>query len=227
MSGLDVEFPGETGETGGRTDESAGGGGGGDGGDPASDDEPDDDDETTPAELFGQKLGLPLAAVALALAFVGPAPILELFRYELPMIASFRDSAGYGYLAWVGGATAVLGFAGGVAFRAVTDVDQVEYESDLAEGLVIPTVVLGVLMAALGYLVPLLYYVGTVQLARAGGIVIGIVIVAVVLALFSFLVMIALIVLAIPLWVPAYAGVYAGSYARKGYLALTGGGDRA
>ena len=62
----------------------------------------DDTEESGPAEDFGLLLGVPLALIALVLAFVGPVRILTLFRFDLPIVASFRSPIQYEYFAYIG-----------------------------------------------------------------------------------------------------------------------------
>lgn len=172
------------------------------------------DDESSPAEDFGVRLGAVLALVAIAWAFVGPAHLLEVGRYELPILASFVDPVPLRFFGYVAGVTFALALAGGVAFPSVSDEQQEGYGPDLAIGLIVPTVLGVVLMVVLGYLFPALFYVVSGEFVRAGTIVGGMVVVGVGAYLLRTVVLVAVAVAASPLWVPAFAGAVTGSLLR-------------
>lgn len=175
-----------------------------------ADEEPDD--ESSPAEDFGMKLGAGLTIVALVWAFVGPGHLLEVGRYELPIVASFVEPLQVTYLLYVGGLTFLLALIGAIAFPAL-DVEAGDgYEGDLAMGLIIPPIVVVLVMAVLGFVFPALFYLVGGEVVRAGLILGGVVVVAVVAFLVRTITLIALAVAAAPLWVPSFAGAYAGGF---------------
>lgn len=174
-----------------------------------------DDDESSPAEDFGTRLGVPLALLALAWAFVGPAHLLELGRYELPIVASFVEPTSYAFFLYLAGVTFVIALAGALSFPSRTDEPQDDYAGDLATGLIIPTIVVVVAMVALGFVFPALFYAVTGELMRAGLILVGVVVAAVAALILQTIVLLAVAVVSAPLWAPAFAGAYAGSFLRR------------
>lgn len=175
-----------------------------------ADEEPED--ESSPAENFGTKLGVGLTIVALVWAFVGPSHLLEVGRYELPIVASFVEPLQVTYLLYVGGLTFLLALVGGIAFPAVDPEAGDDYEGDLAMGLIIPPIVVVLVMAVLGFVFPALFYLVGGEVVRAGLILGGIVVVAVVAFLVRTITLVALAVATAPLWVPSFAGAYAGGF---------------
>lgn len=176
----------------------------------------EDDDEGNPlAESFGLKLGVPLGVILLGWAFVGPGHLLTTGRFELPILASFRQPFRVEYLAYVAATTFAFAFAGGLVFPWVFD-DDGPYESSLAINLVLPAVAITVLLAVVGLVFPALFYVVTGDVVRAG-LVLGMAVVVVVVALiFRLVAMLVVGIWSAPLWLSSFAGVYTGSYLRRG-----------
>lgn len=184
--------------------------------DPATEADPtaDGEDEASPAMDYGMKLGLPLALVALAWAFLGPDHILETGRYELPIVASFVEPLSYRFFGYVAGLTFVFALFGGIRCPSVIEEVTDGYVGDLATGLVVPTVGLVLLMAVLGFVFPALFYAATGEFVRGVLILVGVGIVLAIAAAFQALVTIGLLVAAAPLWLPAYVGASVGSAIR-------------
>lgn len=195
---------------------------GSDSAEPPADDEADD--ENGPANDFGLLLGVPLALIALVLAFVGPVPLLELFRYELPIVASFRSPIEYTYFAYVGGITFIVALVGAVLFPVLRSDDAVEYaedgsisgyESDLAIGLIMPPAILAVLMTIAGFVFPAVFYVIGGDVIRAGQILLVVGVLIAVALIFQIIAILAIALLSIPLLVPSFLGAYVGGFTRK------------
>lgn len=176
--------------------------------------EAEKDEESSPAEQFGTRLGLGLAVVALAWAFAGPAHLLDVGRFELPIVASFVEPLPYAFFAYLAGVTFVVALAGALAVPSRVEDPQEDWASDFATGLIVPTVVLVGIMIVLGFLVPAVFYAVSGELARAGMIVVGVVVVGVGAVFLQTIVLLAVAVAAAPLWVPAFAGAHAGSFLR-------------
>lgn len=172
----------------------------------------DDENEESPATDFGIKLGVPLALVALGWAFVGPANILEVGRYELPIVASFVEPFPIVFFGYVGAVTFAFALVGAVLFpsRAEEAVD--EYATDLAIGLIIPAVGVVVLMAILGFVFPALFYLVAGEIGRAGLILAGVAVVVVAAFLLQTIAILVIALWSAPLWLPAIAGAYVGSF---------------
>lgn len=172
------------------------------------------EEETSPAEDFGYRLGAALALVALVWAVAGPSHLLEVGRYEFPIVASFVEPLPYAFFGYVAGATFLLAFAGAWAFPSVTDEFQDAYASDLATGLITPTIVVTLAVALLGFLLPALYYLVTGQFGDAVLILVGLAVVVVGALLLQAIALVVVVVATTPLWVPAFAGAHAGSILR-------------
>lgn len=170
-----------------------------------------DEDEPSPAEGFGTRIGVGLAAVALVWAFFGPGHILEVGRYELPIVASFVEPLPYRFFAYVGGIIFVLALGSALAVPSRVDDYQEGYATSLAMGLITPTVAATIVVAALGFLVPALFYAVSGELARAGMILVGIVVLAIGAFVLQTIAILAIAVVSAPLWAPAFAGAYVGS----------------
>lgn len=189
--------------------------------DPESEEE---DDESGPAVDFGLYLGVPLALIALVLAFVGPVRILTLFRYELPIVASFRSPLELTYFAYLGGASFLFALGGAVAFPLVRSDDALEYledgdvsgyEVDLALGLIMPAAALAVLMAVAGFLFPALFYLVGGELIRAGQILLMVIVVVVLAVILQTIAMLVIAVWSSPLLIPSFLGSYLGGFLRQ------------
>lgn len=181
-------------------------------GEPAEDGRDEGEIEESPATDFGIKLGVPLVLVALAWAFIGPAHLLEVGRYELPIVASFVEPLPYLFFGYVGAVTFAFALVGAVVFPSRAEEANDEYAVDLAIGLILPAVGVVVLMAVLGFVFPALFYLVAGEIGRAGLILAG---VAVILVAAFLLRTIAILVIALwsaPLWVPAIAGAYVGAF---------------
>lgn len=174
-----------------------------------------DEDESSPAEDFGIKLGVPLAIVAIVWAFVGPANLLEVGRYELPVVASFVEPLPYTFFAYIAAVTFVLALVGALVFPSRVPGASDDYAHDLAMGLIIPPVVAVVGMVALGFLVPAAFYAVTGELTTAGMIVLGMIVVGVGAFILQTIVILAVAVASAPLWAPAFAGAYVGTVVRR------------
>lgn len=186
------------------------------GGDDSTDSTVDDLDEfeDSPATDFGMKVGVLLALVAGAWAFVGPAHLLELGRYELPIVASVVEPLPYRFFAYVGGVTFTVALLGGVAYPNFSDEGTDEYAVDLAIGLIIPAVGLTLLLAVLGFLFPALFYAVGGDVVRAGLIIVGVVIIVVAAFLLRTIAVLVIAVWSAPLWLPAILGAGLGQILR-------------
>lgn len=186
------------------------------GGDERTDDAADREDEfdDSPATDFGLKLGVPLALVAGAWAFVGPAHLLELGRYELPIVASFVEPLPYRFFAYVGGITFALALVGGLAYPSLHEEMTDDYAIDLGIGLIIPAVGLTILLAVLGFLFPAVFYAVGGEFVRAGLIVVGVVAIVVAAFLLRTIALLVIAVWSAPLWLPALLGAGLGQVVR-------------
>lgn len=174
----------------------------------------EDDLEDSPATDFGMKLGVPLALVAAALAVVGPARLLELGRYELPIVASFVEPPPYSFFASVGGVTLAVALVGGLAYPSLHDERTDDYAIDFAIGLILPAVGLTLLLAILGFLFPALFYAVGGEFVRAGLIVVGVLAIVVVAYLLRTIAILVIAVWSAPLWLPAILGAGIGQILR-------------
>lgn len=173
------------------------------------------DDETSVASSFAFTLGLGLAVVAVGWAFFGPAALLETGRYELPVLASFREPFQTMFFAYIGAVTFGFAFLGSIALPSMRDVESESYETDFAISLVLPAAGVTVLMIVLGLLFPALFYLVNGELVRAG-LVLGMALVIVVAALiYDVLGFLILGIVSIPLWLPSFVGAYAGGFLQK------------
>lgn len=171
------------------------------------------DVEEAPAMDVGMKLGVPLSVVALVWAFVGPAHLLEVGRYELPIVASFVEPLPVRFFLYIGGVTFAFALAGGYVVPAIVDEDEGD-AIDVAIGLLIPVVVLTVLVALLGFVFPALFYLLTGEFVRAGLIFVGVAL-AVVIALFKLRIAMLIVgVWSAPLWLAALVGAVVGQFVR-------------
>jgi hypothetical protein len=177
--------------------------------------EPDDEEESSPAEDFALRLGLPLALVAFALAFIGPAPLLETSRFELPVLASFREPFQTMFFAYVGAVTFAFALFGALTFPSLWDEDQEGYEGGLAISLIIPSVGIAVVLAILGAVFPALYYFVTGQLVQGALVLVGAVIIVAIGLAFETIAILVLAAAAAPLWLPSYLGAYAGGFLQR------------
>ncbi len=200
--------------------------GGPDGGDGDTDDA--DDDASSPAEDFGLVFGLVVAAVVVGSLFVGPLRLFDVVFGSgglLPL--AVRDEVTNEPFLVAAGATLVVGTVAGFAFpltdrRATKAVSRGmagvplptgdDYRSEMAIGLVIPSMATFALLAALGLLVPVGEALAAGQVVQA---TIRLVVVAVVvaIALGASVVVIALVVVASVYFViPSFVGVFLGAF---------------
>lgn len=174
----------------------------------------EDEFEDSPATDFGLLLGVPLALVAGAWAFVGPGHLLELGRYELPIVASVVEPLPYRFFVYVGGVTFALALIGGLTYPSLHEEMTDEYAIDLAIGLILPAVGLTLLLAVLGFLFPALFYLIGGEFVRAGTIVVGVVAIVVAAYLLRTVALLAIAVWSAPLWLPAILGAGIGQVLR-------------
>lgn len=182
--------------------------------DPGGDDSIDDEFEDSPATDFGLKLGVPLALVAGAWAFVGPAHLLELGRYELPIVAGIVEPLPYRFFVYVGGVTFAVALLGGLAYPSFHDENTDNYAIDLGIGVIMPPVGLTLLLAVLGFLFPALFYAVGGEFVRAGLILVGVVIIVVAALLLRTIALLVIAVWSAPLWLPALVGAGLGQVLR-------------
>lgn len=183
---------------------------------PGGDDRTDDEDafEDSSATDFGMKLGVPLALVAAAWAIAGPAHLLEVGRYELPIVASFVEPLPYLFFAYVGGVTFAVALLGGLAYPSMHEEGADGYAIDLAIGLIIPAVGLTLLLAVLGFVFPALFYAVGGDIVRAGLIIVGVAIIVVAAFLLRTIALLVVAVWSAPLWLPAILGAGLGQVVR-------------
>ncbi|WP_181687306.1 hypothetical protein [Halorhabdus salina] len=183
-----------------------------------------EEEESGPAEEFGTRLGIVLGLILTVWAFVGPASLFELFRYELPIVASFRDPIPNAFFGYMGGITLLFAIVGAIAFplrRPNEAMDYVEsdelsgYESDFAIGLVIPVAAIAVVIAVLGFVFPALYYAVTGEFVRAGTILLGVIIMIAIAYLLSWIAILIVGVASLPVVIPSFVGSYLGGFVRK------------
>lgn len=181
----------------------------------ADDEAESEDDGSSAVDDFGFRIGIPLALIAVAWAFVGPAHLVETGRFEWPIVASLAEPVQPAFFAFVGGVVFLFGFLGSLVFPSTTDEDQEGYASDLAINLLVPTIGVVILMVVLGYLVPAVHYLLNGALLDAGLILVGIVVVVAIALAFETIAALAVMAASAPLWVPSFAGAYSGSFLRQ------------
>lgn len=122
------------------------------------DDAEDDagDDESSPAEDLGFWMGWIVAAVAVGLSFFGP---VAAFEVSLGAAIPFEGTgvSGLGPIPYVVGTTFVLAFGGWIGVETVLG-EEAGSETDLAIGLIIPTVLVALLFVVVLFLSPVVHY---------------------------------------------------------------------
>jgi len=192
--------------------------------------ETDDDgyDESSPAEDFGLRFGVVVAAVVVGSLFVGPLRLFDVVFGSgglLPL--AVREEVTNEPFLVAAGATLVVGVVAGFAFpltdrRGTKEVSRGvaglplpggdDYRSEMAIGLVLPSMATFALLAVLGLLVPVGEALVAGQIVQA---TIRLVVVAVVvaIALGASVVIIALFVVASVYFViPSFVGVFLGAF---------------
>ncbi|QGN07697.1 hypothetical protein Hrd1104_10565 [Halorhabdus sp. CBA1104] len=182
------------------------------------------DDGSGPAERFGMLVGAVLGIVLAGWAFFGPGHILELFRYELPVVASFRQPVPLAFFGYAGALTFAFAFVGAIAFpivrpneaNAYGGHDEIAgYEWAFAKGLVGAIVAIALAIALLGVLVPAGYHVVTGRYSQA--LIMGLVAGAMVAGGYWlwWVATVGFRVATVPILVPAYVGARLGSVVRE------------
>lgn len=169
----------------------------------------------SPSMDVGMQFGVGLALVALVWAVVGPSHLLEVGRYEWPIVASFVEPLPVRFFLYLGGVTFGFALAAALAFPRLADPEDWD-AIDLAIGLLIPIVVLTAVVALLGFVVPAVFYAVTGEVLRAGLILVGVAILLVVADAKRTVALLVVGIWSAPLWVAAFAGAGLGGRLREG-----------
>lgn len=198
----------------------------------AADADADDDDEETeessPAEAFGLKVGLVVAAIVVGALFVGPVRLFDVALDSGGLVPlETRESVTNEPFVLTAGATLVVGFFSGVAYPLTgrereTDLSDGplglpipggdDYRSEMAIGLVIPTMAVFVVLAVILALVPVAQSLFAGQIVQATIYFVVLALLAAI-ALGASVVLLALLVVAsVYFIVPSFLGVFTGSF---------------
>ncbi|MFB6075176.1 MAG: hypothetical protein ABEJ89_09195 [Haloarculaceae archaeon] len=170
------------------------------------------EDEDSPAEAFGMRVGILLAAVGVGGLFVGPAPPFALAPGDSPFLLALRDVPDLGPFPSLAGAALVTGLLSGLLYTATADDRDAAYRGELAIGLVVPAAMLALAVVAVVAFSPAVHYALAGQVLLALAALFGASVLAAAALTFFRVTAAATLVALLYLALPAYLGVWLGSH---------------
>ncbi|WP_440990786.1 hypothetical protein [Haloarchaeobius baliensis] len=169
-----------------------------------------DDRGTSAAESFGDKIGIPAGLLAFYILFVGPERIFRLSSAAGDLL-TMRTGQGNDPLVVMAGAVLVSGLVAGVTFPLVAEELTEKYRSDLAMGVLTPSVVVVLLVLLVALLEPIGNALLTGDLLLAATILVA-EIIGIVIAIGSTVgIIAAAVIFGVYFGIPSYIGVFVGS----------------